>query len=846
MLWAALVLSALLSTYNALMTYIDEMAVHLRISMKTPESQSGVLFYDIGKGYHQDHLSSAYIPGDGRFHEISFRLPILKNIYHLRFDPPSVKTGEIAINRMELIDHYGRLLQRFDLGRLQPITQIKQFTFQDGEVRFGIDEPATDPQLDLGLDRPIPIDRFQFIRMLLSGILIDWIGIFVICVLLIFVWSAFSDKTAATLIVLALFAAGWFFHQEIVETRKGAVSSFFKVSMMSDVRGTAKLYYDRGQGLNEADVIELDVYKESDIAADDFFRDYTFKIPGRFFQLRFDPLVNEGTVTIRKIEVADQSGKVLEIPFDDLKPKNDIKTFEKRGKELVVVMNKNATDPQIEILHAERFSPEPTKTFPLRAFLIRIFIGWSVIGFCLFAGIVIWKKFGQNIIRFIDGSCFQRQMHLFYLGSVLALVLAMAMVSTPHGNPDELGHVKCADYYVNAWLPPAVDSPAALKTISGYGVSYLFGMEIVYLLAGKAAVLFSYVIRDFYLMLRMFNFLLFTFLIMMAIRRTQNPLLFVLGLVATPQVWYIFSYFNGDAFPLFVALFIAAQVMYSDSLSGQYLSSPTLWRHMSGGVLLGILVGIMLLSKMNYYVYLAFIALVVLFRLFVESGLRTTDRWFLQSKKVLFIAVIALSVYLPYFTYDQYINDFQKDKKIGEVVEKHALPMFKASTVKNNPSESYRGLALRDKGIKFRELFLEWDEWQLMSFKSLFGVYGYMNLYSKSYHFKTLFVLLAGGFLFIVFYLAYHSLPFKDTLVLFMVLLFSSLAIGQSMYFSWTADYEPQGRYLFPLIPMVLVGLTRLPDILQRRFVPCFNVCLFLLSLYSFTFTALLYIPKVD
>jgi hypothetical protein len=330
---------------------------------------------------------------------------------------------------------------------------------------------------------------------------------------------------------------------------------------------------------------------------------------------------------------------------------------------------------------------------------------------------------------------------------------------------------------------------------------------------------------------------------MMAIRRTQSSLLFVLCLVATPQLWYIFSYFNGDAFPLFIALLIAVQVMYSDSLSGQYLSSPALWRHASGGVLLGILIGIMLLSKLNYYVYLAFIAFIVIFRLFFESDLQLTDRWSLQMKKGLLVAVIALFVYLPPFAYDQYINDFQKGEKIGQVIEKHATYNFKPSTVKNNPSDSYRGLALRDKGMKFRQFFLEWDEWRQMTFKSFFGVYGYMNLYSKSYHFKIVSVLLAGVFLFIIFYLAYHSLPIKDTLVLSMVLFFSLLVIGQSVYFSWTADYEPQGRYLFPLLPMVLVGLTRLPDVIRQRFVPCFSLCLFLLSLYSFVFTALLYIP---
>ena len=91
MLLAALILSFLLAAWDGLTSYDDEMRMYLRISIKTPQSGSGVLFYDIGNQYNQEDLSSAFIPGDGRFHEIRFRLPILRTIYHLRFDPPSVK-----------------------------------------------------------------------------------------------------------------------------------------------------------------------------------------------------------------------------------------------------------------------------------------------------------------------------------------------------------------------------------------------------------------------------------------------------------------------------------------------------------------------------------------------------------------------------------------------------------------------------------------------------------------------------------------------------------------------------------------------------------------------------------
>jgi hypothetical protein len=846
MLWAALILSFLLAAWDGLTSYSRDMAIYLRISIKAPQSGIGTVYYDIGKQYNFEHVSSAFIPADGLFHEIRFRLPMLNTIYHLRFDPPSVKEGQIAINRVELTDNYGRLLKRYDLNLLQPLNQIKEFAFHNGEVRFSVDAPANDPYLDLGINQPISVDRFQFMRTLLSGIILEGIGIFSVGLFLIVIWSRFTDKTTAMLVILALFAAGWFLHKEILESRQGAVTSYFKVSMMSTTNSIAKLYYDLGSNINEEDLFKAEVFAGSDIGAKDDFRDYRFKIPGCFIQLRFDPLEGQGTVTIRKIEITDQYGKILHnVPFDALKPNVQIKTMEKKGQELVVVMKENADDPQIEILHAENYSPKPLETFPLWIFLRGLLMEWAAVGLCLLAAIVIRRRYAKIINCFIDGTFFQKKLHLFYLGFALALVLAMTVVSYDGGNPDEQAHEQCAAFYADRWLPAAVDDEAVLQTISGFGVSYLFRLEIVYFLAGKTAVLLSGLIKESYLGLRLFNVLLFGLLVMMAIRRTQSPLLFVIALVATPQVWYVFSYFNGDAFPLFLALFIAAQVMYTDSLSSQFFDSPRLLGRLSGGLLLGALIGLTLLSKMNYYVYLAFIGLLVSWRLFFETFPGSTFSWPLQMKKGILIVGIALCVYLPPTIYDQYVNDFQKVEKIGKVVEEKALYQFKPSTIKDEPTKSSTRMGLREKGVPFRAIFLEQDEWRKWSFQSFFGVYSYFLYYSKSSYYIAVSVLLAGAILFVTFYMAYHSVPWKDTIVLLMVLLFSLLAVGQSMYLSWTSDYQPQGRYLFPIIPIVLVGLTRLPEVIRQRLIPCLGLCFFLLSLSSFVFSALPFVPKV-
>ena len=47
-------------------------------------------------------------------------------------------------------------------------------------------------------------------------------------------------------------------------------------------------------------------------------------------------------------------------------------------------------------------------------------------------------------------------------------------------------------------------------------------------------------------------------------------------MLLAPQIWYIFSYFNGDAFPLFLATLIGYQTAVPDSLFNRYLDAPGL------------------------------------------------------------------------------------------------------------------------------------------------------------------------------------------------------------------------------------------------------------------------------
>ena len=138
------------------------------------------------------------------------------------------------------------------------------------------------------------------------------------------------------------------------------------------------------------------------------------------------------------------------------------------------------------------------------------------------------------------------------------MILAMGIISGLDVNPDEWnGHVKAAAYYIENWLPPAVDDPRIVSSISVFGVSYLWHIDPYYFIAVKATQVLSGIVSDFYLRVRLANAFLFLSLVLVFAVQIKRSKWMVPFIVISPQVWYVFSYFNNDAFPLFIAMILA-------------------------------------------------------------------------------------------------------------------------------------------------------------------------------------------------------------------------------------------------------------------------------------------------
>lgn len=122
-----------------------------------------------------------------------------------------------------------------------------------------------------------------------------------------------------------------------------AQTRFIIVTMKSSVAGSAKIFYDLGEGLSEKNSSSTDVSNKG------IFTDYPFSIPPEtFFNLRFDPA--GGRVEIQRVRIADGLGNTFRtFDLSELKPHHQISKFQILADRAVIETESNADDPQMYI-----------------------------------------------------------------------------------------------------------------------------------------------------------------------------------------------------------------------------------------------------------------------------------------------------------------------------------------------------------------------------------------------------------------------------------------------------------------------------------------------------------------
>lgn len=484
--------------------------------------------------------------------------------------------------------------------------------------------------------------------------------------------------------------------------------------------------------------------------------------------------------------------------------------------------------------------------------------------------------------------------------AALALIVSMAAVTKTDVSvhPDELTHVASARYYYDHWLKPKIGAPDTLDAhkTNVYGAAYLTGTDPVYQLASKFAVAAWPIFENDVVALRMFNVALFGILVFLAFKIT-NVRLAIIPLLATPQVWYVFSYFNGDGLPLFLsilAIVTFAGLSQSDNLQRGYHAG------MRAAVFAGSLAGLILLSKPNYWPVMGVILLLLVARAkyftttgfslammgwililfgmflfldsasplptvarvlplligigllswagwhFVRQAFRGLNRGLLPLRLIIFV-LIGLTMVVGIKMIDEARENplpFSSERAVAmvAVTEATAEVNYRPSAQRDQHLAKYH--KLREQGTSVQEM-LSGTTWLGTSIQSFIGVYGYMNIRPPNYLANTLIVLLIA--LSITVLTKADRSPVNSTrhAVALSLLIGVVTVFAASIGFSWIVDLQPQGRYLLAILPILGSGLVVAgPSVARSKVLQVIIASAFILSAASFLFIGIHGIPK--
>jgi hypothetical protein len=407
------------------------------------------------------------------------------------------------------------------------------------------------------------------------------------------------------------------------------------------------------------------------------------------------------------------------------------------------------------------------------------------------------------------------------------LIFVMMGITRFNAHPDEHLHFKAAQYYMSYWLPPRVGDAKAEYTYSYFGISYLDEPDIVYSLAGKFTKVLSFTGVPPYLLARAFNFGLFIALFVFLLKISFDIGVPFYGiLLLSPQIWYVFSYFNGDAFGFFVGSCLVLEL-------SKFIRDPERAEPRIG---IGVWLGLLLLAKRNYYVLILLLVGVVLWHSIFYSKV---GRRRVLAKEWLKVLLVAALIAMPKIVYQQWVNEFHLSEKRVAQMEKMAAPGFKPSQVTAWYSPWH--VNMHAKGRPFQEL-LSVYQWHSISFKSMVGVYGWMNVFSPTWYYWAIFllyVLLFGRLLL-------PSRPFAspELTLLSIAIIGMAFSCVASFLNSWTVAFQAQGRYLFPVFCIFLLLLAYKWQRLPKKFFYSGFLSAGLLSLWNFIFVGLAKIPR--
>lgn len=395
----------------------------------------------------------------------------------------------------------------------------------------------------------------------------------------------------------------------------------------------------------------------------------------------------------------------------------------------------------------------------------------------------------------------RRRPQLIFLGALFILLSVWALLQPFDTAPDEGMRYQIPEYICKYHKLP--DGRDELLRSPEWGISYGFGPQLAYILQAVCmgiVQLFSDVRAVSVFAARMVSVcagigtVWMSMLIAEKVFEKKYRKLFVALVGLLPQFLYLATYINNDC----LAVFGTSVIVYM-WICGQESG----WKYSH---CIGLALGIVICT-LTYYNSYGFILCSIVF--LFGSLFRQKKPLKEIAGKSLLIAGIVLLLAAWFFirNYMIYDGDFLGMSTSDQYAEMYAKDALKPS-LRETPYNTGKSLA---------EMFFGPSEWFAVTWRSFVGVFGRMAIYMSNWQyffFAFLFWIGAAG----CFFLCKKQSAEKAGVCLFTGVMAGAMVIPfiLSLYNSYFTDYQPQGRYLMPmLIPMMYFVTKGLRNVLE-------------------------------
>lgn len=359
-----------------------------------------------------------------------------------------------------------------------------------------------------------------------------------------------------------------------------------------------------------------------------------------------------------------------------------------------------------------------------------------------------------------------------------------------YGTDEKMKMDICKYIYANSKLPDARD--VAIRD-ENWGISYAFTPIFDYMVSGVTMKLVSNFSTSEHCLLvaaripSVLSYMGFATMLMLIsnklFKEKSTRVIFFALTACLPQILFLGSYINNDSF----AIFCTSLIVYA-----WLIGMESKW-NIKSCVLLGIGVGLCALSYYNAYGYILTSAI-----LFVLTFLKNQKENFLKKnfwKKGFLIFAIAFIIAGWWFirNYMLYNGDFLGLKTTEQYGEQYGVDTYKPSR-RNNPDQRGENL--------MQMLFL--DRWIVFTTRSFIGVFGNMNvIFQKPYYISYILIYCIGILGLCIGYiekLFKEKKLFNFNILQIIFVLNIIIPIMLSLYYSFFSDFQPQGRYIMPIL----------------------------------------------